>query len=151
EIQIRLTRDRNDEVEGLRERHEIQMLIDREQVASFFVEPPKDKNFDAVDRHLKARIPVKAGPHQVGITFVKNTSSLLETNRQPYNVHFNMHRHPRLGPAVYQVSINGPYDPKGPGDTPSRQRIFVAKPDNPRDERQCAKQIFASLARRAYR
>jgi mono/diheme cytochrome c family protein len=151
EIQIRLTRDRNDEVEGLREKHEVQVLMDREVVASFTVEPPKDKNFDKVDRHLKARIPVKAGPHQVGVTFLKNPSSLLEAKRQPYNVHFNMHRHPRLGPAVYQVSINGPYDAKGPGDTPSRQRIFVAKPKKPQDEEMCAKQIFSSLAHRAYR
>src|ERR1051325_532323 len=151
EVQIRLTRDRNDEVEGLREKHEIQVLVDRQVVTSFFVEPPRDKNFDAVDRHLHARLPVKAGPHQVGVTFVKNPSSLIETKRQPYNVHCNMHRHPRIGPAVYQVSINGPYDAKGPGDTPSRRQIFVAKPKNPQDEEKCAQRIFSSLAHRAYR
>ena len=151
EIQVRLTRDRNDEVEGLRERHELQLLLDRELVASFTVTPPKDRNFDAVDRHLKARIPVKAGPHQLGVTFVKNPSSLLETKRQPYNVHFNFHRHPRLGPAVYQVSINGPYDPKGPGDSPSRRRIFVAKPTSSQDEERSAKAILITLSRLAYR
>src|SRR4030095_3096617 len=37
DVQIRLTRDRNDEVEGLRDRHEVQVLLDREVVASFFV------------------------------------------------------------------------------------------------------------------
>jgi cytochrome c553 len=151
EVQIRLTRDRNDEVEGLRERHEVQVLLDREVAASFFVEPPRDRSFDAVDRHLKARIPVKAGPHQVGVTFVKDPTSLIEWKRQPYNVHFNMHRHPRVGPAIYQVSINGPYDPKGPGDTPSRRRIFATKPRMPDEEETCAKQILLSLARRAYR
>jgi hypothetical protein len=151
EVQVRLTRDRNDEVEGLRERHELQVLLDREVVASFFVEPPRDRNFDGVDRHLKARIPVKAGPHQVGVTFVKNPTSLIEWKRQPYNVHFNMHRHPRVGPAVYQVSINGPYDAKGPGDTPSRQRILVTRPQMPQEEESCAKQILLLLARRAYR
>ena len=151
EVQIRLTRDRNDEVEGLRERHEVQVLLDREVVASFSVEPPRDKNFDAVDRHLKARIPVKAGPHQLGVTFVKDPTSLIEWKRQPYNVHFNMHRHPRVGPAIYQVSLNGPYDAKGPGKTPSRQRVFVTKPNMPQDEENCAKQILLSIARRAYR
>jgi hypothetical protein len=138
------------------------VLLDREIVASFFVEPPRDRNFDAVDRHLKARIPVKAGPHQIGVTFVKDPTSLIEWKRQPYNVHFNMHRHPRVGPAIYQVSINGPYDARGPGETPSRQRIFVTKPTMPsppgppkgampRDEEACAKQILLSIARRAYR
>ena len=151
EIQVRLTRDRNDEVEGLRENHEIEVLLDGARVSSFFVEPPKDRNFDKVDQHLKVRLPVKAGAHRVGVTFPKNPSSLLETKRQPYHVHFNMHRHPRLAPAVYQVSINGPYAPRGPGDSPSRKRIFVRTPKNREDEAACAKQILSSLARRAYR
>src|SRR5207249_2000390 len=151
EIQIRLTRDRNDEVEGLHEPHEVEVLLDRERTATFTVAPPKDRNFDKVDQHLKARIPVKAGPHQLGITFVKNPSSLLETKRQPYAAHFNLHRHPRIGPAIYQVSINGPYDPQGPGDSPSRRKMFVVKPTKPQDEDRCAKKILFTLARRAYR
>jgi hypothetical protein len=151
EVQIRLTRDRNEEVEGLKEAHQLELLLDGEPVKSFTVSPPRDKNHDKVDQHLHARIPVKAGPHQVGVTFVKTGASLLETKRQPYEARFNMHRHPRQTPAVYQVSINGPYDPKGSGDTPSRQRIFVAKPAGKADEERCAKKIFSTLARRAYR
>ncbi len=129
EIQIRLTRDRNEEIEGLREPHEVVVLVDRQQVQSFTVAPPRgDRNFEKVDAHLKVRVPVKAGPHQVGVTFLKNPSSLLENRRQPYLARYNMHRHPRLAPAIYQVSINGPYDSKAPGDTPSRRRIFVSYP-----------------------
>jgi hypothetical protein len=104
-----------------------------------------------VDAHLKARIPVKAGPHQLGVTFVRNPSSLLETKRQPYQAHYNMHRHPRLGPAIYQVSVNGPYNASGPGDTPSRRRIFTKRPAKPEDEEACARQILGTLTRRAYR
>src|SRR5207247_2194979 len=85
-------------------------------------------NFEKVDAHLKVRLPVTAGPHQVGVTFLKNSSSLIETKRQPYQAHYNMHRHPRQTPAIYQISINGPYDSKAPGDTPSRRRIFVCQP-----------------------
>lgn len=146
EIQIRLTRDRNEEVEGLREPHELVVLIDRAQVKSFTVAPPTDRNFDKVDAHLKVRVPVKAGPHQVGVTFVKNPSSLQETKREPYRARFNMHRHPRLGPAIYQVSINGPYNSTGPGDTPSRRRIF----GNDLSEGN-AEKILSNLMRRAYR
>ena len=84
---------------------------------SFTVTPPKGhKNYELVDQHLKARIPVTAGPHQLGVTFVKNPSELLETKRQPYEAHFNLHRHPRLSPAVYQVSITGPYGASAAGD-----------------------------------
>jgi hypothetical protein len=52
---------------------------------------------------------------------------------------------------VLNVSISGPYNAKGPGDTPSRNRIFVCKPSNTADELRCAKQIFSTLQRRAYR
>jgi hypothetical protein len=62
-----------------------------------------------------------------------------------------MDRHPRITPAVYSISVNGPYHAKGPGDTPSRRRIFVCKPGKPADEDACEEQIFVSLARRAYR
>ena len=153
EIQIRLTRDRNEEIEGLREPHELELLLDRERVKLFTVEPPqgRNKNFETVDGNLKIRIPVKAGAHQLGVTFLKNPSSLFETKRQPYSAHFNHHRHPRQTPAIYQVSINGPYDPKGPGTTPSRDRIFVCKPARPSEEDKCAKRILSTLMRRAYR
>jgi len=152
EFQIRLARDRNEEVEGLHEPHTLELLLDRAQVKSFVVEPRKgDKNYELIDQHLKIRVPVKAGPHQVGVTFVKNPTALLETRRQPYNAHFNMHRHPRISPAIFQVSINGPYAAKGPGETPSRQQIFVATPNSPGEEEPCARRIFSNLARRAYR
>jgi hypothetical protein len=151
EIQVRLARDRNEEVEGLRGAHELELLLDRERVALFTVSPPKDGNHSSVDQHLKTRIRVLAGPHQLGVTFLKNPSALLETKRQPYAARFNMHRHPRTAPAVYQVSITGPFDATGPGDTPSRRRIFVAQPQNPEDEEACAEQILRTLARRAYR
>ena len=152
EIQIRLARDRNEEVEGLHEAHTLEVLLDGAQVKSFVVEPRKgDKNYELIDQHLKIRVPVPAGPHQVGVTFVKNPTELLETRRQPYNAHFNMHRHPRISPAIYQVSINGPYAAKGPGDTPSRRRIFIAQPSTPEEEEACARQILSNVMRRAYR
>jgi hypothetical protein len=76
---------------------------------------------------------------------------LVDTKRQPYQAHYNMHRHPRLTPAIYQISINGPYDSKGAGNTPSSRRIFVVQPRNAGEEDACAERIVASLARRAYR
>ncbi len=152
EIQIRLARDRNEEVEGLYEAHELELLLDREPVKSFTVTPPKGhKNYETVDQHLKVRIPVRAGPHKLGVTFVKKSSALLETRRQPYQARFNMHRHPRQTPAVYQVSINGPYEARGAGDTPSRRRIFIARPVGPEEEENCARRILSALMRRAYR
>ncbi len=151
EIQIRLTRDRNEEVEGLREPHEVEVLLDRERVQTFTVAPPKDRDFEKVDAHLKVRVRVAAGPRQVGVTFLKNPSALLETRRQPYLARYNMHRHPRLAPAIYQISINGPYDSTAPGDSPSRRRVFVSYPATAAEEDPCAERIVSTLMRRAYR
>lgn len=125
EIQVRLARDRNEQVEGLKKPHEVEVLIDRARVALATVNPPgSDKNAEIVDAHLKFRIAVSAGPHDLGVTFLKNPSLLLETERQPFIARYNMHRHPRTAPALYQVSITGPYAATGPGDTPSRRLIF---------------------------
>jgi len=151
EVQIRLTRDRNEEIEGLRAPHELELLLDRERVKVFTVTPPPDKNYERVDQGLKLRLPVTAGPHLLGVTFLKTPSALLETRRQPYQAHFNMHRHPRMTPAIYQVSINGPYAAQGPGDTPSRRRVFICQPKQESEEDACAQRILATLMRRAYR
>jgi hypothetical protein len=81
-----------------------------------------------VDRHLKLRVPVKAGPHAIGATFIVKTEALIETERQPYVAHFNMDRHPRTQPAVYSISVTGPFDATGAGDSPSRKKLFVCRP-----------------------
>ena len=151
EVQVRLARDRNEHVEGLHEPHEMEVLLDRQRVQSFAVKPPRDENHELVDTHLKLRLAATAGPHELGVTFLKNPSSLIETLRQPYAAHFNFHRHPRLSPAVYQVTVTGPFEDQGPGDTPSLRRIFVARPVSPGEEDARARQILATLMRRAYR
>lgn len=151
EVQVRLTRDRNDEVEGLHGPHDVLVLLDRAQVKSFTVRPPGATGHDLVDAHLKFRLPVKAGRHELGVTFLKDSASLLEDGRQPYESQFNFHRHPRTAPALYQVTLTGPFEAKGPGQTPSRQRLFIAQPHSTDDELSCAKMILTPLLRRAWR
>lgn len=151
EIVIRLARDRNEEVEGLRSPQQVELLIDEERAAVFTVKPPANKDHASVDKHLTIRVPVKAGPHTVAATFPKMPSALLESERQPYMAHFNMYRHPRITPAVYSLTVNGPYDVKGPGDSPSRKRIFTCRPSSAAEEDACAQTILLGLARRAYR
>ncbi|HMB73544.1 MAG TPA: DUF1592 domain-containing protein, partial [Gammaproteobacteria bacterium] len=54
-------------------------------------------------------------------------------------------------PVVDYVNLRGPIDPVGPGDTPSRRRIFTCVPQNSAEASLCAEEIIESLARRAYR
>jgi hypothetical protein len=160
DITIRLARDRNEHIEGLLEAHEVELLLDGEQQRVFTIEPisptPGVSASDApshetLDSHMKVRLPIAAGPHTLGVTFPKKPFLLLETGRQPYEAHFNYYRHPRLQPAVYEISVVGPYNAAGAGDTPSRRKVFVCQPTSPKNEDACAKKILSSMMRRAYR
>ena len=160
EITIRLARDRNEHIEGLSESHDLELLLDGELVETFTIEPAtvredQAENYqpsqDNLDDHLRVRMPVTAGPHTLAVTFPKRPSVLLETARQPYEAHFNYYRHPRIQPAVYEVSIVGPYEAGGPGDTPSRREIFTCRPTQPDEDDACAREILSTLLRRAYR
>ena len=152
EIQIWLTRNRNEEIEGLRRAHDVHLLIDRNHQRTFTVRPPTDRiDHSQVDKHLKVRLDLSAGPHDVAVTFPRTQSSLLETMRQPTQSRFNMHRHPRTVPAVFQVSVTGPYKPRGAQQTPSRQKLFSCRPTVEPEEPECAKKVLAAVVRGAYR
>ena len=151
-IQIRLSRDRNEQVEGLAEDHQVELMLDGERIQVFTATPPPaGESHDAVDKDFYIRIPVKAGPHALAVAFLKKPSVLLETKRQPYQAHFNLDRHPRVQPALYSITVLGPYNANGAGDTPSRRQIFVCNPAAQTEEEDCAKRIISTLTRRAYR
>jgi len=154
EIQIWLSRDLGGNVSGLREAraHELMVLVDRQPVASFKVEKPADGDDTLLDKDLKARVSVRAGPHEIGVTFVKDGSSLAESARQPLQAHYNDRRNPFVAPAINQISLTGPYEAKGAENTPSRRRVFVCRPESsPSKEDACARTILTTLMRRAYR
>src|SRR5204862_561278 len=83
----------------------------------------------------------------------------------PTQSRFNDRRHPRTAPAINQISVTGPYAPKGVVDTPSRRRLFVCRPagqdkeqedakrkrDSAQQEEKCARAVLSTLVRRAYR
>ncbi|MGP0073480.1 MAG: DUF1592 domain-containing protein, partial [Bryobacteraceae bacterium] len=86
--------------------------------------------------HLK----VTAGPHTIGVAMPADDSAGVD---DVYAVYPD-------NAAITSVAITGPTNPTGPGDTPSRRKIFVCHPtaDN---ETSCAKRILTSLATQAFR
>ena len=84
---------------------------------------------------------MQAGPHEIGF-------ALVEEDPQGIN---HVWKVKPGAVSVTNVSIAGPLESTGPGDTPSRQRIFICRPQRESQEVACAKQILTSLARRAYR
>lgn len=163
QIQVRLTRDRDENLEGLTEEHEIHVLVNRKLEHAFTVAPPKrgdwGKDDTLIDANLKKRFTVSAGPQQIGVTFPNKSSSLSEIKRQPFDASFNHHRHPRKSPAIFEVSIVGPFGQHphtAETQTPSRRKIFTHRPDaadqgNTDSALQSARKVLTSLIRLAYR
>jgi hypothetical protein len=100
---------------------------------------------------LEARVFVKAGPQTVTVAFLKKTLAPVEDLVEPLARSTFDPSDPKGLPHVLSVSIGGPFDAKGPGDTPSRRRIFTCHPATASEELPCARKIISTLARRAYR
>jgi len=52
---------------------------------------------------------------------------------------------------VGSITVAGPFNVQGPGDTVSRAKIFVCHPSGTADEQACAKKVLSNLAHRGYR
>src|SRR5688572_21065984 len=91
------------------------------------------------------RFAVPAGPRSVGIAFLQRSEALSEAALRPPG------RNRGALPSVVSVTITGPFNATGPGDTPSRRHLFVCRPAAIDEESACADRILTTLLRRAYR
>jgi mono/diheme cytochrome c family protein len=88
------------------------------------------------------RLPIDAGPHTIAVALVK---------RSHVNGADGVYDAPTRAPGISQITIAGPFNARGPGDTPSRRRLFVCTPSAAADEEGCATKILNTFATRAYR
>ncbi|MEP7310185.1 MAG: DUF1592 domain-containing protein [Acidobacteriota bacterium] len=186
EFHVTLTRTNLEAIRGLEHEHQLEVTVDGERV---FLAPIGGKNeagqtgaitarSDATDARLRVRVPVKAGPRLVAATFIRKIAE--NTNRLRPFLRSNAGTYDSTGrPHVKSLTVTGPFNPTGPGDTPSRRRIFSCRPptsrgssesktrpdaadtDEARSRRSspttdasedgCAQKILTALARRAYR
>jgi mono/diheme cytochrome c family protein len=88
------------------------------------------------------RLKIPAGPQTIGVAVVRraNARGVDDLFSELANT-----------AGVQSLAINGPLNPTGPGDTPSRRRIFSCRPATPAQEVPCARQILSALATRALR
>ena len=105
-----------------------------------------------VEEGFEIQVNVNAGLRVIGATFPREMWEN-EGIQQPrlFGYHLAVTELPDANPAVDSIEIEGPLSVDGPGDTPSRRRIFSCLPANLDEEPACAQQILSSLARRAYR
>lgn len=166
-LKIRLQRTWRDEIRGLGRPHTLDVRLDRTRIKSFTfggdggravwlpgqaVPNPSEYELNA-DAGLEVRFTAKAGPRVIGLSFQKQTveeEGFLRPNLPVTSFEYAGNR--ETDPAVESVQVGGPHTPTGPGDTPSRRRIFVCRPTTAAtSEAACARQIIGALARRAFR
>ena len=147
-------------IRGLEFRHQVEMLLDGERVHEAEVGGPADFVESAVNAttvlndiggRLTVRVKVKAGPRAVAATF-RYRSAAQGGGRLESFQRANVDTTEHLGlPHIESLTILGPYNATGSGETPSRQRTFLCRPARPADEPPCARRIVSTIARRAYR
>jgi mono/diheme cytochrome c family protein len=158
QFQVALVRTNLEAIRGLERPHQLEMTVDGERIFVGQVGGDAEQGqtgtitdkSDATDARLRVRVPVKAGPRVVTATFVRKIGE--SPNRLRPFLRSNSGTYDSTGrPHVKTLTVAGPFNATGPGDTPSRRRIFVCRPASARDEEPCARRILGSLARRAYR
>jgi cytochrome c5 len=159
QIQVKLYRTNLGVMRGLENPHQLEISVDGQRVhlGSFGGEAEFKATLanptlaaDAVDARLAVRVPLKAGPHRIGAAFLQITAQR-PWRLQPF-VRSSTDTLDVAGePHVDTLTITGPFNPTGPGDTPSRRKIFICRPSTAAAEAPCARRIISTLARRAYR
>ena len=134
----------------------LEFLIDNEVVAKrdYAGVGLSANNSSDNDGSIDVALPVKAGSHMVGVTFVAaNYRPSLDLIRQFERKSLEDNPIPQLEyyPAVGIVRIQGPFSPARPVDSPSLRKVFICRPASESQEDTCAKEILTTLMRRAYR
>src|SRR5579862_572684 len=158
EFRIGLFRNNLEVMRGIERPHQMELSIDDERIFLRSVGGPEDlakmsnptNGSDAIDARFRIRIPVKAGPHKVAVTFLQKRGE--STARLQTFIRSSVDTFEVTGrPHIETVTILGPYHSTGAGDSPSRRRVLTCRPQKRAEETACARQILSRLARYAYR
>ncbi|HEY3516348.1 MAG TPA: DUF1592 domain-containing protein, partial [Gammaproteobacteria bacterium] len=159
ELDLGLVRNNLDVIRGLEHTHQIEIAVDGRRVFLGAVGGEYEANregttinelSDSTDARLTVRAAVEAGPRTVTASFIRKIGE--GTNRLRPFVRSNSGTYDGTGrPHIETLTITGPYTSIGPGDTPSRRRIFTCSPAAANEEPRCAREILSALAHRAYR
>ncbi len=171
EFRLRLRTNYVGYVRGIDQEHEVEVRLDGRLIRRFLFggEAPGmpapmsfagnirgDDDWETYALHagddLEVRLRVDAGPHFVGVSFPRERweeDGILQPRQSGFALAVN--DMPDSNPALDGLEIIGPFSVSGPGETPSRRKVFSCWPESEADEPDCAREILSTLARRAYR
>lgn len=149
--------------------------LDAEYVIRIKLAPAAGFDGPQETNNLELRLPVKAGTRKVGVTFPRQealpeligglrgaapakpvtpptASPALFADLRLDGARVKSYDLPEgAAAALVSLTISGPYNISGPGETPSRAKIFICRPATANDEKPCAEKIVSTLAYRAFR
>ena len=159
-VKVFLLRTYEGLIRGLAEPHQIEVRLNGRKLQQFSVggtAADTDGRPRAIGRDPEAeaaeiRFHAKAGPAVLAVDYLKELVAPEGMLRPKYPVNtYEYAGDVTIPPGIGRIELRGPYDVKATGDSPSRQRIFICRPATPAEEQPCAREIFAALARHAYR
>ncbi len=160
EIKVRMWRNTFDLQRGIEEPHTIEIAVDGKRVKSATAGGKEDFTQMAMnpgefgiklDEALTVRVPLTAGVHDVTTYVLPRSHAKKDSMVKPF-VRTTIDGLDLIGePSVDRLSIEGPFQPTGVSETPSRRKIFTCRPATQAEEVSCAREILGKLARQAYR
>src|SRR6476619_2640537 len=149
---------------GIENETNVVVLVDRKEVFRQKVGGDADREFvdrgggapageKLMERFANIPVQVTAGVHEVVVTFIERsrvaTDDLIAGGAQYDGFAFKGYL--RLPRVIGSIQVVGPHAATSPTRTPSREKLFICKPEAPEQERACAERITADLAGRAFR
>ena len=172
QIKVRLRRQLYEYIVGLNEPEQIDLRIDGERVKTFKVggenhgrgtaesfsgEIYGDADWETwaheADAGMQIRLPVKAGPHVVSVSFAGRFADPEDAVIRPPPALRILQYDETRAQAVDSLAISGPLnvDGKSRADTPSLRKILLCRPTSDGGEEPCARRILSTLAHQAFR
>ncbi len=167
-IQVRLQRNYRDYIRGMTNKeHKLDIRMNDERLQLFTIGGKKHGRSSQLystsaqghvaqeayeryaDEALEVRFPAKAGEQMISAAFLQE-SFLPEGPLYPDLTMYDYTQFKGGNPGVRTLAIGGPYQIRGPGETASREKIFICTPRSDNDEA-CAEEILQNLARIVYR
>ena len=171
-LRVKLARNGEGYIRGLRREHRVDVRLDHQRVDVFKVggefygktgpifthsqNPDFAGDLDQIgyefsaDKDMEVTFSVTAGNHLVAVTFMDDRAKPVG-HLTPELMLQDFANYKGGNAMLDNVVITGPFGETSPGTTPSRERIFVCRPDSTTNQRTCARTILSTLAHRAYR
>ncbi len=148
-------------IRGLEFPRQLLFLVDGQRVFATTIGGEKDYQGlmlnqtrwgDDLEARLVIRLPLTAGPHEIGAALAQRSEVENSRRLQAFLRTTSDTSETLIGPPhVETLTVTGPFNSTGPGETPSRKKIFVCRPAKPSEEDACATKILTTIVHRAYR